>query len=116
MRPALTGAQARSVPPVVHPVVRVHPATGRPALFVNEGFTTRLVDVPEVESRSLLRDLFELSRQPRFIYRHAWRPHDVVMWDNRAVIHLAAGCPADQARTMYRTTVRGSPPRGLDPL
>ncbi len=113
-RPPLTPEQRAAVPPVIHPVVRRHEATGRPALFVNEGFTTRILDVPEAESAEILEQLFAASRDPAIQYRHAWRDGDMVMWDNRAVIHLATGCPPEMARTLHRTTIRGVRPVGMD--
>lgn len=112
LRPALTPEQTKAVPPVIHPVVRIHPATGRKALFVNEGFTTRILQLDEAESTALLKRLCAHMVEDRFIYRHKWQPHDLVMWDNRATIHLAAGCPAHMGRTMFRTTVKGEAPRG----
>ncbi|MGK9170280.1 TauD/TfdA family dioxygenase [Inquilinus limosus] len=112
LRPGLTAEQARTVPPVTHPVVRIHPATGRKALFVNEGFTTHIVELERPKSDALLRRLFEHMIQPRFQYRHRWQPHDLVFWDNRATIHLATGCPPHLARTLYRTTVKGDRPIG----
>lgn len=112
LRPALTEAQLKEVPAVEHPVVRVHPATGRKALFVSEGFTTHVVGLPEEEGRDLLARLFEHQARPEFLYRHAWRPHDLVMWDNRATMHLATGCPPHLRRTLYRTTVKGDRPVG----
>jgi taurine dioxygenase len=107
LRPDLSEAQKRSVPPSIHPVVRVHPATGRKALFVSEGFTTRIVDLPEDESADLLATLFHHQTQAKFIHRHRWRAGDLVMWDNRALLHLAAGGPPGMVRTMHRTTIRG---------
>ena len=112
-RPQLDAGQAASLPPVVHPVVRIHPGNKRPALFVNEGFTTRIIGLPQAESDTLLQLLFRHSTEPRFIYRHRWQPHDLVFWDNRSTMHLATGCPDDQPRTLYRTTVEGDRPRGL---
>ncbi|SFD81944.1 TauD/TfdA dioxygenase family protein [Paracidovorax konjaci] len=109
-RPKLTPAQIAEVAPAVHPVVRTHPETGRRALFVNEHFTTRIVDLPEDESQQLLQELFAASVRPEFVYRHAWRPHDLVFWDNRSVQHLAAGTPDTQRRKLYRTTVEGDLP------
>jgi taurine dioxygenase len=111
-RPPLDAKAASSVPPVTHPVVRVHPATGRPALFVNEGFTTRIIGLPEAESQALLDRLFAHMVDRRFTYRHRWQAHDLVFWDNRATIHLATGCPPELRRTLYRTTVRGDRPVG----
>jgi taurine dioxygenase len=111
-RPGLTEAQRSSVPPVVHPVVRIHPTSGRKALFVNEGFTTHIVGLPETESRALLDELFAVSAAERFIYRHVWRPHDLVFWDNRQTIHLATPFPQTYRRKLYRTTVQGDVPTG----
>jgi len=109
-RPALTQAQIDEVVPVRHPVVRTHPETGRRALFVSEHFTTRIVDILEDRSRALLAALFAHSVKPAFIYRHQWKPHDMVFWDNRSLLHLAAGCPPDQRRKLYRTTIAGDVP------
>jgi len=109
-RPNLTQAQVDEVKPVVQPVVRTHPETGRLALFVSEHFTTRIVGVPEDESRALLDELFDLSTRAEHVYRHRWQPHDMVFWDNRSVMHLAAGCPDDQRRKLYRTTIEGDAP------
>lgn len=111
-RPRMTPEQRASVPAVTHPVVRMHDATGRPALFVNEGFTSRVKGLPEGEGRAVLQALFDASLDPAVLYRHAWRPGDLVLWDNRAVTHLATGCPPDQARTLHRTTIKGIRPVG----
>ncbi|MGE8374178.1 MAG: TauD/TfdA dioxygenase family protein, partial [Diaphorobacter nitroreducens] len=80
-RPRLTPAQIAEVAPAVHPVVRTHPATGRKALFVSEHFTTRILDLPEEESRAFLQELFAASVRPELVYRHQWQPHDLVFWD-----------------------------------
>jgi taurine dioxygenase len=109
-RPKLTPAQLAEVKSVVHPVVRTHPETGEQVLFVNENFTTHILDIPEDESRQLLAELFAHSARPEFIYRHQWQPHDMLFWDNRALVHLAAGCPLDQRRRMHRTTIQGDAP------
>ena len=109
-RPALTQAQIDEVQPVVHPVVRTHPETGRKALFVSEHFTTRIVGLPEDESRALLAELFAHSVLPEHVYRHRWAPHDLVFWDNRSLMHLAAGTPDHLRRKLYRTTIEGDTP------
>ncbi|CAN5270712.1 TauD/TfdA family dioxygenase [soil metagenome] len=106
-RPKLTEAQIAEVKPVVHPVVRTHPENGRRALFVSEHFTTRIVGLTEHESRALLDELFARSTQPQFVYRHQWQPNDLVFWDNRSVMHLAAGTPDHLRRRMNRTTIEG---------
>ncbi|MFM7094632.1 MAG: TauD/TfdA dioxygenase family protein [Actinomycetota bacterium] len=106
---ALTREDARTlfedalrVPPVVHPVVRIHPSTGRPSLFVNPGFTTHIAGFSRIESDNLLKLLHEHSTQPEFVLRHRWRPGDVVIWDNRATMHR--GRPFDDTR--YRRELR----------
>lgn len=109
-RPPLTDAQKAEVKEVIQPVVRSHPETGRKALFVNESFTSRILDLPEPESRELLDFLFAHSTQERFIYRHRWQHFDLVFWDNRCAIHLAHGCPPELRRHMHRTTVKGDAP------
>lgn len=113
LRPGLTAEQAARVPPVVHPVVRVHPESGKRALFVSEGFTTHIIGMPEDESDALLAQLYAHSTAPQFQYRHKWQPNDMVFWDNRQTLHLATGCPPDLRRTLYRTTVQGDAPRGI---
>jgi len=109
-RPALTQAQIDEVKPVEHPVVRTHPETGRKALFVSEHFTTRIVGIPEDESRALLAELFAHSVKPEHVYRHRWAPHDLVFWDNRSLMHLAGGTPEHLRRKLYRTTIEGDVP------
>lgn len=110
-RPNLSPEQIAQVKPVLQPVVRTHPETGRKAIFVSEHFTTRIVGLPEDESRDLLDQLFAHSVKPAHLYRHQWQPHDLVFWDNRSLLHLAAGCPPEMRRVMYRTTIEGDVPR-----
>ncbi|WP_430736665.1 TauD/TfdA dioxygenase family protein [Pseudomonas parafulva] len=109
-RPTLTAEQLAQVNEVVHPIVRTHPENGRKALFVSEGFTTRIVGLPEDESRDVLQQLYALSVLDHHLYRHRWQPHDLVFWDNRSLIHLATGCPAHLRRKLYRTTIQGDAP------
>ena len=109
-RPNLSPEQLAQVREVVHPVVRTHQETGRRALFVSEGFTTRIEGLPEDESRQVLDELFAHSVRAAHVYRHQWRAHDLVFWDNRSLIHLATGCPAQLRRTLYRTTIEGDAP------
>jgi len=109
-RPTLTSEQLAQVAEVTHPIVRTHPETGRKALFVSEGFTTRIVGLPEDESRQLLDELYAHSVRPEHVYRHQWQPHDLVFWDNRSLIHLAAGCPTELRRKLFRTTIQGDAP------
>jgi len=109
-RPKLTQDQIDEVKPVAHPVVRTHPETGRKALFVSEHFTTRILGVSEQRSRELLVALFDHGSRAEHVYRHQWRPHDMVFWDNRSLMHLAAGCPDHLRRKLYRTTIEGDVP------
>lgn len=98
-------------PPVVQPVVRTHPETGRKALFVNPAFTTRIVELSEEESRCMLDFLFVHSVRPDFVYRHHWRVGDVVMFDNRCLLHyVVPDHPHDMHRLMHRTTASGDRP------
>lgn len=107
-RPQLTVEQKARTPDVEHPVVATHPYTGKKCLFVNEGFTTRIVGMPEAESSALLADLFAHVRKPEFLYAHKWAVGDLLMWDNLSTQHFAV---ADYAlplrRKMQRTTVTG---------
>ena len=109
-RPNLSAEQIAQVKPVVQPIVRTHPETGRRALFVSEHFATRVIDMPEDESRDLLQALFDHSVREEHLYRHQWREHDLVFWDNRSLMHLAAGTPDHLRRKMYRTTIEGDTP------
>lgn len=92
--------------PVEHPVVRVHPATGRKNLFVGRHASHILGEDLE-ESRKLLADLTEQGAQPPRTLKHKWRVGDIVIWDNRCVLHRGHRWPDDQPRTMVRTTVAG---------
>lgn len=109
-RPDLTQAQVDAVPPVAQPIVRTHPETGRQALFVSEHFTTRVLDMPEDESRALLHELFAHSTRDALVYRHRWQPGDMVFWDNRSLMHLAGGTPDHLRRRLNRTTIEGDAP------
>jgi len=100
------------VPPVIHPVVRVHPTTGRPSLFVNPGFTTHILGLSRIESDHLLRLLYEHLALPELTLRHRWQAGDVVIWDNRATAHYAVDDYGVVTRRMRRVTIRGGTPIG----
>jgi len=108
-RPPLTEEQRMAVPDVVHPVVRKHPLTGQSCLFVNEGYSTRILDLPEDESAALLQELCAHITQPQFLYRHQWRVGDLLMWDNCSTQHCAISDYAlPERRRMERTTISGA--------
>jgi taurine dioxygenase len=101
---------AQLSPPVAQPVVRVHPETGRKALYVSEGQTSHFVGMTIDESEGLLKFLFEHSVLPEFTYRHSWSPNDLLMWDNRSTLHLAVpDYSHEDTRHMHRLTVLGEP-------
>ena len=104
----------KDTPPVAQPLVRTIPATGEKVLLVGS-YTTRIIAWPLAAGKALLEELLDWSTQPQFIYRHTWRAHDLVMWDNRLCLHRAR--PFDSAnypRIMHRTTLAGAQSR-IDP-
>lgn len=110
-RPPLTPEQKAKTPPVQHPAVRIHPVTGKKALYVNPGFTVGFVGMPEEESQPILDFLFRHSTRPEFIYRHKWRVNDLVFWDNRCTMHYAlSDYDFSVRRHMQRTTIAGDTP------
>ena len=94
----------------IHPVVRTHGDTGRKSLYVNPGMTTGLDNFDDEESAVLLGFLFDHATQPEFTFRHHYRQGDVVMWDNRSLMHYAINDYGDQPRYMERTTSIGEKP------
>lgn len=98
--------------PISHPVVRVHPETGRKGLFVNPGFTSHIEGVSDAESRAILDMLYAHMTKPEHIVRHRWTAEDVVMWDNRSTIHYANRDYGDYRRIMHRVTMSGDAPYG----
>ncbi|GAB5469046.1 MAG: TauD/TfdA family dioxygenase [Rhodospirillales bacterium] len=90
---------------VRHPVVCRHPETGRPMLFVNPVFTSRLVGFSEAESAALLDILYRHQQNPAFIFRHRWSAGDVALWDNRCTQHSALNDYHGQRRVAHRVTI-----------
>ncbi len=95
----------------VHPVVRVHPETGRKALFVNELWTEKIVGVSRLESESLLNMLWKHSQQPEFTMRWQWRKNDLALWDNCAFQHYAVR-DYEGTRVLQKGYIKGERPRG----
>ncbi len=100
----------REHPPVAHPVVRTHPETGRDGLFVNSGFTTRILGVSPTESRKLLELLTEHIQRPEFTVRWRWQPNSLAFWDNRATQHYTVHDYLPHRRVMHRATILGDRP------
>jgi alpha-ketoglutarate-dependent taurine dioxygenase len=110
-RPPLAPEQLVALKEVWHPAVRTHPETGRKALFVNPGHTTRVEGLGEAESAALLDTLFAHSLRPEHVYRHKWRIGDTVVWDNRRVMHQAETYDMSRyTRHMHRTCIHGDRP------
>ena len=98
-----------------HPVVRVHPDTGRPALYVNANYTKEIEGWTEEESAPLLGYLYAQAARPEYTYRHRWQVGDIVIWDNRSTQHAVIPDTGGQERTLHRVTIRGEEPRGITP-
>ena len=98
---------ARDFPAVTHPVVRTHPETGEKILYVNYTFTTRILGIPEEESRELLRLLYDRIKVPEYHVRFRWTPNAIGIWDNRSTQHYAVGDYWPAERVLERVTVSG---------
>ncbi len=103
---AITKNEWDSLPPVEQPVIRTHPATGRRSLYIGR-HASHIVGENQDESRQLLERLCADACQPPRVLVHDWAVGDLVMWDNRCVLHRGFGHPADQPRHMVRTTIAG---------
>ena len=108
----LSGAKKlEELPSSIHPVIRTHPATGKKALYVNDGFVARIVELSELESDALLKLLYDhVAYSVNIQCRVSWAPDTVVFWDNRIVQHYAAFDYAPSIRKGYRATIRGEAP------
>jgi alpha-ketoglutarate-dependent 2,4-dichlorophenoxyacetate dioxygenase len=93
--------------PVRQSLVRTHPVSGRKSLYLSS-HAGAIIGMPTPEARIMLRDLNEHATQPKFVYVHTWRPWDLVMWDNRQVMHRVRRYDESQPRDMRRTTVAGN--------
>lgn len=106
------GKKLERLLPASHPVVRVHPETGRKNLFVNPKFTVRITDMPEAQSDGLLRLLYRHMTRPEFVVRYHWKPDTLAFWDNRATMHFGVFDYEGERRVMHRVTLRGDRPVG----
>ncbi len=103
-------AAKRNNPPVVHPVIRTHPVTGKKAIFVSEGFTTGIVGMEPTLAEPLLAMLYAHVTRPKFTMRWKWRVGDVAIWDNRVTQHYATYDYGNAHRVMNRATIMGDKP------
>ena len=108
---AFPAGRGGELPPVLHPVVRVHEETGARGLFVNPVFTESIEGLSEVESEALLRLCHSHATQPERVVRWRWEAGDAVLWDNRSTMHYASADYAER-RIMHRVTIEGTVPRG----
>jgi len=106
----MSEAQRRETPPVDHPVVRTHPETGRKCLYLGD-HAESIVGMPYAEGRALIEELNALAVHPDLTYEHRWTPKELIVWDNRCVMHRATPYdPATQGRVVRRCTVLGEIP------
>jgi taurine dioxygenase len=111
-RPPLSASEAALVPDVVQPMVRVHPETGRRALYVGGDTAWSVIGWPEDEGKDLIRTLRAHAVQDRFVYGHKWRVADTLLWDNRCLMHRATPFDEQHRRLLIRTHIKGGPAFG----
>jgi len=97
----------REAPGARHPLVVVHPATKRPALFLGRRRNSYIVGLELDESERLLDRLWAHATKPEFAFRQVWRPHDLILWDNRCTLHRRDAFDPDSRRVMHRTQIKG---------
>ena len=100
-----TDEERATLPPVQHPVVRRHPATGRKSLYL-AAHASHIVGLPVADGRLLLLDLVEHATQPRFVHSHRWQAGDLVVWDNRCTMHRARPFDTTRVRDLRRVTTQ----------
>jgi taurine dioxygenase len=109
----LNEEQKERTPGNVHPLIRIHPETGRKCIFANPQHTLAIEGMDEHESADVLSALFEHTAQEKFVYRHQWQVGDLTFWDNRCTHHIADHTRLDDPtyiRHMHRTTIGGDAP------
>jgi len=107
---ALLNEEDRDWTPVFHPIVRVHPETGRRALYFDPGKILRIEGLEPEESDALIEELAGYMVQPDGGYRHQWKKGDIVIWDNRCSYHRAAGdYPPEEDRVHWRVSIKERP-------
>lgn len=99
------GRAAPDAPHWTHPMVRIHPKTGRKALYVNRLMTHDIDGMGQDEAEALLEQLYDHQEQKRFVYEHRWRPGDIILWDNRCTLHARTDFSPSERRLLRRITV-----------
>ncbi len=106
-----TPEEEAETPPVDHPLVRTHPGTGRKALYINPNRIDHVIGMGRAESDALLDELYRHADQPQFVYSHRWQVGDLLMWDNRCLMHsVVLDYPVGQPRRMMRMLLEGERP------
>ncbi len=108
--PPPSDAERAAMPPVWHPMVRRHPVTGRKSLFISSIYNDAIEGMEDGAARRLIEEISDFAAQPRYMYRHVWAPHDVLMWDNRCTVHAVTPHDPGERRVMHRTTIVGCEP------
>jgi len=107
----LRADESAELPDAIHPIARTHPETGRKALYLNPNRMERIVGMEPEESDALLDELTRHATQAKYQYRHKWRQGDILIWDNRCIMHKAnADYPEGSRRFMHRIIVEGTVP------
>jgi alpha-ketoglutarate-dependent taurine dioxygenase len=105
----LSKEERAAVPPVKHPLRRFHPVTGRLSVFLSPVHTSHIEGMEKKESQRVLDALAEFCTQEKYLYKHRWWPNDLMMWDNRCIMHYAQPYDSQRSRrVMHRTTLAGA--------
>ncbi len=102
-----TEEEKAAMPPAWQPMVRIHPVTERRSLYISPIYNDAIEGMDDAAARQLIEDLTDFAAQPRYIYKHKWEPHDVLMWDNRCTVHAVTPHDPTERRVMHRTTIMG---------
>jgi len=110
LRPLAEQSSKALPPPAMHPIVRLHPENGRKGLYLNPVRMESIVGMPDDEAQALIKELMAHATQKKFEYRHKWRYGDMVIWDNRSLMHQANGdYDMQETRHLYRIMIVGEP-------
>jgi taurine dioxygenase len=110
LRPLAEQSSKALPPPAMHPIVRLHPENGRKGLYLNPVRMESIVGMPDDEAQALIKELMAHATQKKYEYRHRWRYGDMVIWDNRSVMHQANGdYDMKETRHLYRIMIVGEP-------